>query len=171
MRGTDDDGHEAIVGVVLLDLLERARGRRGARRAVDGLVHYHDGLPVPRRVGWMTTMESENVLTSSTEYIAPDSTRSASPRNTRVCRCPSHKCSRNSCLCSLERRRDGERVTLIFSTTHAARRNSVGTDHALYPISAVASTLVANESTADAAASLLPWSLNSAFMLDKCGVK
>lgn len=63
-------------------------------------------------------------------------------------------------------------MILIFSTTHAARRHSARTtDHALYPIRDVASTLVANESTADAAASLLPWSLNSAFMLDKCGVK
>ena len=62
-------------------------------------------------------------------------------------------------------------MILIFSTMHAARRDSVGTDHALYPMRDVARTLVANESTADAAASLLPCSLNSAFMLDKCGVK
>ena len=59
MRGTDDDGHEAVIGVVLLDFLERARGRCGPRRSVDGLVHYHDGLPVPRCVVWMTTCYRE----------------------------------------------------------------------------------------------------------------
>ena len=54
---------------------------------------------------------------------------------------------------------------------NSAETGSSYTDHALYPISDVASTFVANESTVDASARLLPCRMNSAFMLDEWGVK